>query len=109
VHQAFHYDEAQRRFVPNALDLNAFQEGEPPQEMPAQFAVPELILEVERCGMARTFAEIHADAGPGAGRRATEPAPLVEAVIPPVPAEPRATLPPDPESDSTHGSVEQSV
>jgi hypothetical protein len=43
--------------------------------MPPQFVVPELILEVERRGLARTFQEIHSNGVVVPSRRETEPPP----------------------------------
>jgi hypothetical protein len=58
-HQVFHFDQAQLRFVPNALNLAVYDPSEPPLTMPAPFEMPELIADLERRGVTRTFPQIH--------------------------------------------------
>jgi hypothetical protein len=59
--QAFHFDTRQRRYIPNGLNLTPYDPGEPPLAMPPPFAVPEFILELERRGVTRPFAQIHVE------------------------------------------------
>jgi hypothetical protein len=42
--QAFHYDDVKRRWVPNALDMENWRDGEEPVAMPPEFQVPAHIL-----------------------------------------------------------------
>jgi hypothetical protein len=59
VAQSFHWDDAQKRYVPNGLNLAKWTEGDPPPAMPPPFVLPKLIEDLEVAGVTKTFAQLH--------------------------------------------------
>jgi hypothetical protein len=57
--QAFRFDQERRRFLPLGLNLAVRRPEEPPLAMPPRFEMPELIADLERRGVTRSFAQIH--------------------------------------------------
>jgi hypothetical protein len=86
--QAFSFDTAQKRYVPHALNLSQYDPEESPQEMPPVFQMPELIAELERRGVTRTFQQIHEEVD-GQGFHIRPPLVIVD----PEPERPRIAAP----------------
>ncbi|KAH0792345.1 Oxysterol-binding protein [Histomonas meleagridis] len=57
-YQAFHFDEETKRYVPNDLNLQPYDESEPPQTMPPPFERPKLIQMALDEGVTKTIKEI---------------------------------------------------
>jgi hypothetical protein len=57
--QSFHWDDPQKRYVPNGLNLAVWTDGDPPPTMPPPFVLPKLIEDLEVAGVTKTFAQLH--------------------------------------------------
>lgn len=57
-HQSFHFDENQKRYVPNDLNLTPYSPDEPPMSMPPPFHIPSLIQRATDEGIVPVMSEV---------------------------------------------------
>lgn len=60
--QRFHFDQEQKRYVPNDLNLRPMEEGEAPMQMPEPFHLPRVAERLESEGVMKTLEQVQEEA-----------------------------------------------